>query len=57
MTIKELYSMALDMGAENYTIMLDDKDEFLCPGFGLVEIGWELITVNHETKQIIFEEV
>lgn len=57
MTIKELYSMALEMGAENYTVMLDDKDEFLCPGFGLVEIDWELITVNHETKQIIFEEV
>ena len=34
MTIKELYSMALEMGAENYTVMLD-----------------------HETKQIIFEEV
>lgn len=49
--------MALDMGAEDYTVMLDDKDEFLCPGFGLVEIERELITVNHTTKQVIFEEV
>lgn len=57
MTIKELYSMALDMGAENYTIMLEDGDELLCPGFGLVEVDRELITVNHQTKQVIFEEV
>ncbi len=57
MTIKELYRMALDMGAENYTVMLDDKDEFLCPGFGLVEVDRELITVNHTAKQVIFEEV
>lgn len=57
MTIKELYRMALDMGAENYTIMLEDGDELLCPGFGLVEVDRELITVNHQTKQVIFEEV
>lgn len=49
--------MALDMGAENYTIMLEDGDELLCPGFGLVEVDRELITVNHQTKQVIFEEV
>lgn len=56
-TIKELYNIALNMGAEDYTIMLEDGDEFLCPGFGLVEIDYDLIKVDHTTKQIIFEEV
>lgn len=57
MTIRELYNMALNIGAEDYTVILEDDDKFLCPGFGLVEIDRDLITVNHTAKQIIFKEV
>lgn len=57
MTIRELYNMALNMSAEDYTVILEDSDKFLCPGFGLVEIDRDLITVDHTAKQIIFKEV